>query len=81
MLTHRNELLVRVSLTLWWHVLLKNVTLHLLVVVIEQANSSIVVLVSRRNSDAWLLAANMIAPVRYSMVNLNFAISPIPVHQ
>ena len=81
MLTHRNELLVRIPLTLWWHVFLKDFTLNLLIIVIYQSNGTVIILVPRCDTDTRLLTAHMVSSMWLSVIDLKVTITPIPIHE
>lgn len=81
MLTHRNKLLVRIPLTLWWHVFLKDIALNLLFIIIYQSNGTVIILVSRGDTDTWLLTAYMVSSMWLPVIDLKITITPVPIHE
>lgn len=81
MLTHRNELLVWITLASWRHIFLKQFSLQRLVIVIYLSDCSVVIFVSGTDSVPWLLTSDLINSGWLSVVNFQLTFSSVPIHE
>jgi hypothetical protein len=81
-LTHWDELLIRIPpLTAWWHVLLEELPLQLLIMIIDLSNGPVIVFITRGDSIARLLASNLTHAGWLRAVEFILSLSPITIHK